>query len=428
MKPSNPRIMITGAGAVLPTGPSMEALWSSALASESGVGSYSSPLHKSSWLKYFGQIDADFTEAARKKIPPKYRRFCTEPTVWGVAAAEQALAQAGTDDCQVAPERRALFAAEQCNRYPGAHSFMDWLTSCGKERDLDMKQFTQQALQSRCIPFVFMKSLRNNLLSVASGLFQCKGDCGNFGQDEGAALAALRNALFSLRHGYSDQALVIATGSSDEAWTLCELYAEKHLSKGEAGARSFKPYDRSRDGMLLGEGAVALVLETEQHAKQRGAEPLGELMAISSQVVPLGNRQARRDPYAACLSRILRDTSLDSQTIAAVCASGKGTERGDLYELRLLENALGPASPDAPVTCSTPLTGVLGTVGALVDVVLCLSILREGKVPPIAHLETPEMTALNLCQGSPSTHAGRHAIAFHHGLSGFHSATLLQAA
>lgn len=424
MKPTSQRIMVTGAGAVLPTGFSADALWASAMAGQSGIGPYQSALHKSSWLTYFGQIDAELTEAARKKIPPKLRRFCTEPTIWGVAAAEQALAQAGPP---VEPERRALFAAEQCNRYPGAHSFMGWLASCGQERGLDMKEFTQQALESRSIPFVFMKSLRNNLLSTASGLFQCKGDCGTFGQDEGAALAALRNALFSLRHGYSDQALVIATGSSDEAWTLCELYADKHLSKGAEGARSFRPYDRARDGMLLGEGAVALVLETEQHARARGVEPLGEVMAISSQVVPPGNRQARRDPYAACLSRILRDSPLRSQDIAAVCASGKGTARGDLYELRLLEHALGPASPEAPVTCSTPLTGVLGTVGALVDVLLCLGILREGQVPPVAHLEAPEMTALNLCHGAPVAHQGRHAIAFHLGLSGFHSATLLQA-
>jgi 3-oxoacyl-[acyl-carrier-protein] synthase II len=427
MKTPSTRVFVTGVGAILPTGASAEALWASALAGESGIGPYQSCLHKSSWLNYFGQIDESLTEAARKKIPPKLRRFCTEPTVWGVAAAEQALAQAQAAQSPTPPERLALFTAEQCNRYPGAHSFMDWLRSCGSGQALDVKQFTQEAMESRSIPFVFMKSLRNNLLSVASGLFQCKGDCGTFGQDEGAALAALRNALFSLRHGYSDQALVIATGSSDEAWTLCELRAEKHLSRGEGGAKAFRPYDRSRDGMLLGEGAVALVLETEANARRRGVEPLGELLTITSQVVPPGNRQTRRDPYAACLSRILRDTALDSRDIAVVCANGKGTARGDLYELRLLEQALGPASPEVPVTCSTPLTGVLGTVGALVDVVLCLSMLREGKVPPIAHLEDPELTPLALCHGQAAEFDGRYALAFHLGLTGFHSATLLHA-
>jgi 3-oxoacyl-[acyl-carrier-protein] synthase II len=345
-----------------------------------------------------------------------------------MAAAEQALAQAGCERAPVHPERLALFTAEQCSRYPGAHSFMDGLTACGGSQELDLKQFAEEVLQSRTLPFVFMKSLRNNLLSMASSRFQCKGDCGSFGQDEGAGIAALRNALFSLRHGYSDQALVIATGSSDEAWTLCELHADSFLSHGEQGARSFRPYDRSRDGMLLGEGAVALVLETEAGAARRGAEPLGELMGISSQVVAPGDLRKRRDPYASCLGRLLRDTELDSSAIGVVSANGMGTVQGDLYELRLLEQALGPAAPDAPITCSAPLTGLLGTVGALVDVILGLSMLRERTAPPIAHLEDPELTPLRLCRGKPARHEGRHALAFHLGLSGFHSATLLRAA
>jgi 3-oxoacyl-[acyl-carrier-protein] synthase II len=428
MAPRNARIVVTGVGAILATGDSAESLWSKALAGESGIGPYSSAWHRSSWLKYFGRIDESLTEQARKKIPPKLRRFCTEPTIWGMAAAEQALAQAGCDREPVAPERRALFTAEQCNRYPGAHSFMEGLTACGSGQALDLKQFAREVLGNRTLPFVFMKSLRNNLLSMASSQFQCKGDCGSFGQDEGASLAALRNALFSLRHGYSDQALVIATGSSDEAWTLCELHADSFLSRGEAGVQSFRPYDRSRDGMLLGEGAVALVLESEALAARRGAEPLGEVMGISSQVIALGDRRKRRDSYAACLGRLLRDTALNSSEIDVVCASGKGTAKGDLYELRILEHALGPVAPEVPVTCSTPLTGVLGTVGVLVDVVLCLSMLRERTAPPIAHLEDPELTPLRLCHGRPAGHDGRHALAFNLGLSGFHSATLVRAA
>jgi 3-oxoacyl-(acyl-carrier-protein) synthase len=428
MAPPDTRIVVTGVGAILATGDSVGSLWRKALAGESGIGPYNSAWHRSSWLKHFGRIDENLTEQARKKIPPKLRRFCTEPTIWGMAAAEQALAQAGCDRESVAPERRALFTAEQCNRYPGAHSFMDGLTASSGGQALDLKQFAREVQANRTLPFVFMKSLRNNLLSMASSQFQCKGDCGSFGQDEGAGLAALRNALFSLRHGYSDQALVIATGSSDEAWTLCELHADHFLSRSEAGVRAFRPYDRTRDGMLLGEGAVALVLESEAQAVKRGIEPLGELLGVSSQVIAPSDRRKRRDPYAACLGRLLRDTALNSSEIDVVCANGKGTVRGDLYELRILEQALGPVAPEAPITCSTPLTGVLGTVGALVDVVLCLYMLRERTAPPIAHLEDPELTPLRLCPGRPAGHDGRHALAFNLGLSGFHSATLVRAA
>jgi len=427
MRKHSPRIVVTGAGVLLPTGGSVESLWQSALSGTSGITPYVSEIHRSSWLKYYGRVDAAACEAARKTIPAKLKRLCSESTVWGVAAAEQALAQAGLGRDAEQPARRGLFAAEQCNLYPGVHPFKEWLGRIDKDEAFDLSKFTQEALNSRALPFVFLKSLRNNLLSVASSLFQCKGDCGAFGQDEGAAVAALRSALFSLRHGYCDQALVVATGSSDEAWTLCELYADRYLSESADGARAFRPYDKSRAGMLLGEGAVALVLESEDSAARRGVEPLGGILAVSSQVLsPIERRRAdSTKPYAACLARALRDSLADPYAIGAVCANGKGIHQSDLYELRNIEQALGPRAADVPVTCSTPLTGVLGTVGALADVLLSLLIVRHGLVPPIAHLEDPEITALALCRDGPVSHAGRHALAFNMGLTGFHSATLV---
>lgn len=426
MKADNSRIFVTGAGVLLPTGDSIDALWHSAVTGTSGITPYQSDTHSSSWLKHYGRVDKKTYDATRKTIPTKLRRLCSESTVWGIAAAEQALAQAGLGRYADMPERRGLFVADQCNLYPSLHSFGEWLALSSDNQKLDLPRFTREAMKNRTLPFIFLKSLRNNLLSVASSLFQCKGDCGTFGQDESASVAALRSALFSLRHHYCDQAVVIATGSYDEALTLCELYTDGYLSRSEQGVQTFCPYDRARNGMLLGEGSVALILENECNANRRGAVPLGEILAVSGQITSAaGRRHSSIKPYTSCLAEVLRDSRIDPYGIGVVCANGKGMQQSDLYELRSMEQALGPMTPEIPVTCSTPLTGMLGNVGTLVDVALSLLILKHGLVPPIAHLEDPELTALALCRDRPVDPVGKYALTFNMGLAGFHSAALI---
>jgi len=425
MKTDKPRIFVTGIGVILPGAYSVDSLWRNAMAGISGIAPYRSEVHDSSWLKYYGRVDRESFNGQGLVVPAKLKRLCSEPTLWGLTAADQALAQAKLDRCQVSPSRRGLFVAEQCTLHPGVQPFKKALALLHDGESYDANNFFPETVKNHALPLVFLKSLRNNLFSVASSLFQCKGDCGAFGQDEGAAIAALNNALFSLRHGYCDQALVVATGSYDEAVTLCELQADGHLSQSDAGAKACRPYDRARDGMILGEGAVAMLLESEPAADARNAEPWGEIVAASGRVA--SSRDARRnsiEAYAACLRRLLHDSRIPIDGIGAIYANGKGALKEDLHELRKLEAALGPLAPHIPVTCSTPLTGMLGVAGTLADTALSLLALKSGKVPPIAHLEDPELTALPLCRGHAVSHSGKHAVAFSTGLSGFHSAVL----
>lgn len=426
MTASNQRIFITGTGVMLPTGRTVDSLWQSAVTQTSGITPYRSEAHNVSWLKYYGRVDVAPQDAAYKTIPAKLRRFCGESTVWGIAAAKQALAEAGLTNTADQPERCGIFTAEQCHLYPGIHPFKDSLIASSETEELDLPTIIQGGINNRFTSLVLLKSLRNNLLSVASSLFQYRGDCGSFSESEGATVAALSSALFSLRHGLCNRALVIATGSSDEAWALCQLYATSYLNQSDEGMSTFCPYDQKSQGMVLGEGAVALVLESEQVAMQRGVTPLGEILGIGSQVISHAERQrASTRPYIPCVSRALRGHNSSPLDIGVVCANGKGVAVNDVYDLRNIEQALGPNATKIPVTCRTPLTGTLGTTGALIDVVMCLLMLKHGLIFPIAHLKNPQPTILNLCRDQPISVVGKYALAFHMGLSSFYSAIII---
>ena len=422
MKTSRPRVFVTGMGALLATGDSVDSLWQKAITGTSGITPYQSDVHSSSFLQYYGHVNRESYADVRKTIPVKLRRLCSETTVFGVAAAQQALLQAGLNPLTDRPERCGLFTADQCHSYPDIHCFSEALALSYENQTLDLSRFTHELMKNRTVPFIFLKGLRNNLHSVISSLFQCKGDSGSFGLDESASIAALRSALFSLRHNYCDQALVTASVSYDEASTLCQFHADGYLSQSEHGVRAFRPYDRDRNGMLLGEGAVALVLENERSVNQRGAVPLGEMLAVSTQST---SHNTYSNPYSGCLADVLRDSQTDLYDIGVLSTNGKALQRNDLYDLRSMEKTLAPLVDRIKVTCSSPLTGILGSVNTMVDVVLSLLMLKHGLVPPIAHLENSEPTALCLCKDQAVNHTGKHALVFNTGLAGFHSVVLM---
>ncbi|MFO1431943.1 MAG: beta-ketoacyl synthase N-terminal-like domain-containing protein [Candidatus Competibacteraceae bacterium] len=418
-------VYITGVGCMLPTGDSVLALWNCALAGRSAITRYHSPWCRCSWLPWYGRVAAADTAVAYRRFPAGFRRLCSEPVLWGIAAAERAVVDAELDLNDIAPDRRGLFTAGSNCSAPGFHFHQEWTDNRGDEQERMALCFSEGIRQpAGSLSFSFTETTGTSLLTIAARLFQCRGDSGTYGQDDWAAVTALRAAFRSLRHGYSDLALVICTNRSDEPWTLCEAYAHKQLSRCSDGAESLRPYDRRRDGMVLGEGAVALLLETERSVRRRGVTPLGELSAFGSMVVPSYERR-RRDAYAVCLEQVLYHSGLTPLQIGTLCAHGKGLWLGDPHELRMLECALGPLTPTIPITCMTPLTGVVSATGVCIEVLICLEMLRYQVVPPIAHLEEPELTSLALCRCQPVAFTGRHALALIFGLSGFHAAILL---
>ncbi len=419
--PAPPSILVTGAGCTLPGSPSPAAFWQRWAEGRSAIAAYANPRMPAGPLRCFGHVDEAQTAQATQAVPFKLRRYASASSAWGMRAAREALAAANrgaaTPIDATPAERRAVFSAQGDYAHPSLPSFEHGLAAALQQQSLDLPTLTREFFHARgAEPFFAIKSLANNLLAVVSLGLQWTGDCGAFVQDDSAPQAALRSAVLSLRHGYSDVALVVCAGTHDEALTLAELHHHGRLTAGAEGARSLKPFDLRRDGLVPAEGAMAFVLETAAHAARRGAQPLALLSGLAGLVD--GSDQA----YEHCTRLAVEDARLPTTAIDAIVATGRGEREADARELRLLAALPAPCTA-LPLTTPMSITGSvpgcpLGLLGAL-------QMLAHQQLPPIAHLDLPAAPALSFACHAVRPMPLRHVLVLEAGLLGSHSATLL---
>jgi 3-oxoacyl-[acyl-carrier-protein] synthase II len=166
--------------------------------------------------------------------------------------------------------------------------------------------------------------------------------------------------------------------------------------------RASRPWDKGRDGFVLGEGAAVLVLESEEHAERRGARVYAE--AAGAGITADSHDIAQPDPVGAGATRAMRmalaQAGLESSQIVHINAHATSTPQGDLAEALAIRTALGEdRSPDLVVTSTKSMTGhLLGAAGALESVVTVMA-LQERLVPPTTNLEDPEDIGLQVATG-----------------------------
>ena len=173
-----------------------------------------------------------------------------------------------------------------------------------------------------------------------------------------------------------------------------------------------RSFDSARDGTVLGEGAVALVLERTDRARARGAAP--ELEIAGTALHPASGRSAA----AALLER----TGVVPEELDAVCADGKGTAHHDAGEARMLARLL--AGAPVPVTSVRPVLGQIGAAGPLADLALCRRMFAHDLVPPVAGLRDPISNRLDFVVDAPRRVPMRTVLTAHHDFHGLAGAVL----
>ena len=414
-------IVITGIGCVLPGCVNADQFWQRLLAGDSAISPYKNPHIASELISHFGHITSEQSAAAAEAVPFKLRRYGSPCSQWGVKAASDALAHAHLDLKQMPDDRCGLFTAQGDYLFPSMPSFARGVSKAIETESLNLAKLTDEFLNHRGMdPFLAIKGLANNMLAIASLTFETRGDCGAFVQNKSAMMAALRSAVFSLRYGYSDVALLICAGSYNEILTLTEMHQRGYLSACNSGGASLRPFDERRDGTIAGEGAVAFVLEKAGHARLRKAVALAEIGGIGN-LVEKPERSPRIDAYKRCTQKALDNTGLRFADIDAIVVRGNGGYAQDQHEAALL-TVLQKDHMERPITCATPITG--SAPACPTDWLTAIGMLKHGKVPPIAHLEQPIDPDLQLVYGKPLLHASRHVLSVNVGYTGFHSAVI----
>jgi 3-oxoacyl-[acyl-carrier-protein] synthase II len=392
------RVVVTGLGAICPLGSSKEALWEGLSQGRSGVGLLSeepnngAPIRVGAPSRQFtGEID-DFgplEKEAKKAIRKGLKVMCRECQM-GVAVAQLALADAGLKPGTTDPERSGIsFGADYMLSVP--EEFSEGIVQC-----LDQQgrfQFSRWGMEgmTKMSPLWLLKYLPNMPASHLAIYNDFRGPNNSLTLREASANAALGEAYQIILRGDAELMLVGATGTRLHTMKILHAVEQEEVFLGDEPATASRPFDRDRSGMVLGEGAGAIVLEELATAQARGATIYGEVIGAATSSVAGPRLVARRDrAMANVLQSVLRSTGQKADDVGHLHAHGLSTRTSDADEARAIQEVFGGRATPLPVVAAKSYFGNLGAGSGLVELIASLLAMQHDQLFPILNYATPD--------------------------------------
>jgi 3-oxoacyl-[acyl-carrier-protein] synthase II len=387
-------IVITGAGVVTPLGIACEPFWKALVAGTSGIR----PIDRFD----AGGLQVDYGGAVtgfdpRVHVRPrKSLKVMSRDMQFGFAAAELAIHDAGLDTTALDPDRfGVVFGADMI--YVDGEDLERAYRQAATDGRFDLGLWAE-AIQTEVHPLWLLKHLPNMTASHVAIAHDARGHNNSIVLGDVSSLLAVAEAASIIRRGRTDIMLAGGTG--------CRLQPTALVARGETlvtrrvgdGRRASRPFDRDRDGLVNGEGAGVIVLETRAHAERRGARIRGRLRGMAIRCEPATRSSFTGQSLRLAVRAACTAAGLAPGEIGHVNAHGLGTVALDRAEALALRAELG----DVPVTASKSAFGHLGAGGGLVELIAALLALEEGLVPPTLNYETPDPDCpVNVVHGRP---------------------------
>jgi 3-oxoacyl-[acyl-carrier-protein] synthase-1 len=419
------RVLITGSGAICGAGRSPSDIFSAVTAGRSAIA----PIEQWDPAHWPAQLAAEVRDynAAALTGDRKLLKFIRRTDVFGLYAADRAIDSAGFSEYRATlDEAAASRFNDGCGVYVGSgggaflnqYDYFPLLTAAAGS----LEAFGRE-LEATVNPMWLLRSLPNNVLGHVGIRQTLKGPNACITNHSVSGLLAIAEATDALRNGDCERAVAIGHDASIEPQMVLYYHAVGLLS--EDGLR---PFDVAHNGSLLGEGAAALVLETDAAARARGAAVLGEVLGCGHGGDALGLLPIRED--GAGLARAIRDALADANLqpddVGMVVAHGNGTPNSDVSEARALRTVFGPGIP--PVTAFKWAFGHLLAASGMIEAVLAIEALRARIVPGIANLQRidPQCAGLPVA-AMPQAPRSDVALLLARGFGGTNAALLLRA-
>jgi 3-oxoacyl-(acyl-carrier-protein) synthase len=223
--------------------------------------------------------------------------------------------------------------------------------------------------------------------------YQIKGPCFSVASACASGADGIGTAMLMLKAGMIDAALAGAAET-----TVCSTGVAAFDRVGAMSRRNDdysmapQPFDKNRDGLVMGEGAAVLVLETESHAKARGANILAELAGYgaTADAFHVTAPQENGEGGSAAMRMALASARATVDELGYINAHGTGTPLNDQSETRAVKHAFGEKAYQIPISSTKSMTGhMMGATGAL-EAIFCVQAVRAGVLPPTIHYETPD--------------------------------------
>jgi 3-oxoacyl-[acyl-carrier-protein] synthase II len=379
-------VVVTGLGATTPLGGDVATTWEALLAGRSGVSRITED-----WIKEFpAQLVARLAADPAEQLDRVRARRLDRSQQVAVIAAEEAWRTSGAADAGVAPERVAVVFGTGIG---GA------LTLLGQDDVLEEKG------PKRVSPFTIPMLMPNGPAAAVGLAVGAKGGVHAPVSACASGAEAIRWGLDLLRFDRADVVLVGGTEACVHPLPMAGFAAMRAMStRNDEPERASRPFDKARDGFVLGEGAAALVLERADAAKARGATVHARLAGAGATAdgYDLVAPHPEGEGAARAIGAALRDAGLSATDIGHVNAHATSTPVGDTAEAAAIRSSIGE---HVMVTATKSQTGhLLGAAGALESVFTILA-LRDQIVPATANLEDPDddaaVQALDIVRGEP---------------------------
>lgn len=381
----NRRVVITGMGAITPIGNSVEEFWNSIKEGKTGFGSITYFDTADYRCKLAAEVkDFDPTQYMDKKSARRMEQFCQ----FAVAAAGQAIADAG-------------LIMEQEDPYMVGCSVGSGIGSLqAMEREYDrLKEKGPGRVGPMLVPLMISNMAAGNV-SIAYGL---KGKSLNVVTACATGTHSIGEAYRTIQYGDADVMVAGGTESSITPIGIAGFSALTALSFSEDPQRASIPFDKDRNGFVMGEGSAVVVLEELEHAKRRGAKIYAELTGYgcSSDAYHITSPAEDGSGAATAMLNALKDGGVAPEELTYINAHGTSTHHNDLFETRAIKLVFGEHAYDLKINSTKSMVGhLLGAAGA-VEFVTCVKEIQEGYIHRTVGLrETEEELDLNYCRDS----------------------------
>lgn len=375
--PFGRRVVVTGLGCLTPNGVDVDATWAAVRAGRSGAAPITrfDPHEHGIPVRIACEVKA---EPALADVPPKDARRMDRVLRYALAAAQEAVADAGLDfanDLDQDARDRVMVAIG---------------SGVGGVETLFANQKILETRGARRVsPFVVPYSIVN----MPSGLVSIHYRLGGPNLSHSTACAtsthAIGECVEAIARGAADRALAGGVESPVVPLSIAGFAAMRALSPNPDAAAASRPFDADRDGFVLGEGAAVLVLEAEALALERGARILAvvEGYGASADGYHLSAPDEQGRGAVRCMRAALDRAGLDPAAIEAVNAHATATPAGDVVEARAIRTVFGDHVERLPVSATKSTTGhLLGAAGAI-EAIFCVRSLQDQVLPPTINLD-----------------------------------------
>jgi 3-oxoacyl-[acyl-carrier-protein] synthase II len=370
------RVVITGLGAVSPVGNDVDSCWQNLLAGKSGIG----PVTKFDATGYrcmiAGEVKGLDTEAI---IGPKEAKRLDLFCHYAVVASDEALAQAGLTEAQGIDETRAGVIVS---------SGIGGLTTI-EEQIRSLAEKGPKGVSALSIPMM-ISNMASGYVAIRHHL---KGPNFCIVTACASGLHSIGEAYWMIVRGDADVMVCGGTEAVVEPFSLAGFGSLKALSaNNENPEHASRPFDKDRDGFVPAEGAGVLVIESEEHAKKRGANILAEIVGygLSADAYHITAPAENGEGSQRAIKMAFQHAGLPYDALDYVNAHGTSTRLNDTTETTSLKMVLGERAKQIPVSSTKSMTGhMLGAAGGFESVV-CVKSIMHGIVPPTINYTTPD--------------------------------------